>query len=117
MQYKKLQKDKNQLIQALVKGYPFMFTFTVYDSFESSNTITGGVITIPEMTERLIGGIVGICVGYDDDKDRWIIRYFKGIEWGDKGYLYMPSTFMFGAPYQTPELSAFTTDFWIIEIN
>lgn len=110
--YAKLKKDPNQLRQCLANGDPFVFGFTVYESFESANTAATGIMTVPKSSEKILGGHAVMCVGYDYNKKVWIVRNSWGNEWGDKGYFYMPDGVMFGTSSNHQE---YTSDFWCIE--
>lgn len=96
----------NQMRQTLATGYPFVFGFSVYESFESEIVAKTGQIPLPEASEHLIGGHAVMAVGYDDLKKQMIIRNSWGITWGDQGYCYMPYDYI-SNPY-------LATDFWTI---
>ncbi|VBB17771.1 peptidase C1 [Yasminevirus sp. GU-2018] len=113
----RLDKDADQLRQCLANGDPFVFGFTVYESFESEETAKTGIMTVPKPDEKILGGHAVMCVGYDYDKKLWIVRNSWGPEWGDKGYFYMPDEVMFGSPSQNKEITEYTTDFWCIEVT
>ena len=74
----------------LASGYPFVFGSTLYESFESSSFAKTGILPMPKPSERVIGGHAMCCVGYDDDKQWVIVRNSWGVDWGIKGYFYMP---------------------------
>lgn len=74
----------------LAQGYPFVFGFTVYSSFESDAVAKTGIMPMPSPTDSVIGGHAVTCVGYDDSKKWMIVRNSWGTEWGDQGYFYMP---------------------------
>ena len=88
---------------ALASGYPFVFGFTVYESFESDEVASTGIVPMP--SGSALGGHCVMAVGYDDDKSWFICRNSWGPKWGDKGYFYLPYQ------YFTPSL---TDDFWVI---
>src|SRR5258708_28311692 len=56
----------NEMKHTLSLGFPFVFGFAVYESFESPEVAKTGVVPLPLGTERMIGGHVVIAVGYDD---------------------------------------------------
>jgi C1A family cysteine protease len=41
-----------------------------------------------------MGGHAVLCVGYNDRKQRWIMRNSWGKSWGDKGYFYLPYNYL-----------------------
>jgi len=74
----------------LADGYPFVFGFSVYESFESASVARTGVVNLPKRTERQIGGHAVCAVGYDDAAKRVLVRNSWGPGWGQKGYFTMP---------------------------
>ena len=93
----------------LASGLPFVFGFTVYESFYSRDTAVNGMMKWPEKTERSLGGHAVMAVGYDDNLvgGRFIVRNSWSDKWGDKGYFYMPYEYL-----TNNNLSA---DFWVIQ--
>ena len=89
----------------LASGYPFVFGFTVYESFESDIVTRTGIVPMPAKYEQVLGGHAVMAVGYNDAKKWFIVRNSWGPGWGDKGYFYLPYA------YFTPGL---TSDFWVI---
>jgi C1A family cysteine protease len=90
----------------LVEGYPFVFGFSVYTSFMSSQVARTGLVPMPKTQENLLGGHAVICVGYDDNKRVFICRNQWG-NWGDKGYFYMPYNYLTS--------NNLVSDFWVIK--
>ncbi len=96
----------NQMKHTLAIGFPFVFGFLVYESFESEEVAQTGVVPMPGKNERLLGGHAVMAVGYDDEKKWLIVRNSWGVAWGDKGYFFLPYGYLLDA-----HLSA---DFWTI---
>ena len=92
----------------LAAGYPFVFGFTVYESFESDSVAESGVVLMPDVSESALGGHAVMAVGYDDASKRFLIRNSWGAEWGIAGYFTMPYAYAAG--------SNFTDDFWTIRL-
>lgn len=97
-----------QLQSCLSQGYPFVFGFTVYESFESQEVARTGMMPMPQAKEKVIGGHAVMAVGYDDKKQVAIIRNSWGNDWADKGYFYMPYSYITS--------SHLCDDFWTIRI-
>lgn len=87
-------QDINALKTCLAQGFPFVFGFTVYSSFESTQVATTGIVPLPRRKDVPQGGHAVMCVGYDDDRQVFIVRNSWGTNWGDGGYFYMPYTYM-----------------------
>jgi len=69
-------------------GYPFVFGFTVYDSFESAEVEKTGVLNMPASREGVVGGHAVLAVGYDDKAQRFYSAQFVGRELGQKRLLH-----------------------------
>ncbi len=90
----------------LAAGFPFVFGFTVYESFESSQVAQSGVVPMPRPTERTLGGHAVMAAGYDDNKKKFIVRNSWGPAWGLSGYFMMPYAYL--------ENRNLSDDFWTI---
>jgi C1A family cysteine protease len=94
-QYYRLNNTRvRELKHCLASGYPFIFGFSVYDSFESDVIQSTGVLPMPGKYETLLGGHAVMAVGYDDDTKLFKIRNSYGAEWGKRGYFFMPYDFI-----------------------
>jgi C1A family cysteine protease len=77
----------------LAGGFPIVGGFAVYQSFQTSRVATTGIVPMPMRSERMLGGHAILVVGYDDAKQMFIVRNSWGL-WGDKGYCYMPYSYL-----------------------
>ena len=94
------------LLTCLASGYPFVFGFSVYESFESPRVAETGVVPLPRLGERVLGGHAVVACGYDQKASRFTVRNSWGARWGMGGYFTMPFAYLTNA-----FLSA---DFWTI---
>ncbi len=108
VKYQSVIQDLNHIKSALASGFPVVFGFAVYESFESDAVAKTGIVPMPLPTERSLGGHSVSIVGYDDSKQMFIVRNSWGTNWGDKGYFYQPYQYV-----TNPNLSA---DFWVIQV-
>jgi C1A family cysteine protease len=90
----------------LADGFPFVFGFTVYDSFESAETAQTGIVKMPSFLDSCVGGHAVLAVGYSDVEQMFIVRNSWGSSWGLQGYFKMPYQYMVN-----PNLAS---DFWTI---
>lgn len=74
LKYTKLYNFKNQLRQTLYEGYPIIFGFTVYESFDSDEVKKTGIIPIPKRGEKILGGLCCVIVGFNNETNQWIVR-------------------------------------------
>lgn len=105
--YSRVMQSLNQMQAVLASGYPFVFGFTVYESFESQEVAQTGMVPMPQWGEQVLGGHAVMCVGYDNAQQRFIVRNSWSDQWADKGYCYMPYAYLL-SPY-------LSSDFWTIK--
>jgi len=104
--YARVTQDLMQMRGCLAGGYPFVFGFTVYESFESQSVADTGQVPMPASGEQVKGGHAVVAVGYDDQKRVFFVRNSWGTDWGKDGYCFMPYEYLL-----TPHLA---NDFWTI---
>ncbi len=83
-----------EMRMCLAEGFPFVFGFTVYESFESDAVARTGRVNMPQPGEKDVGGHAVMAVGYDDARKRFLIRNSWGTDWGLKGYYTMPYDYL-----------------------
>jgi C1A family cysteine protease len=105
--YQRVIQDLAQLKGCLAAGFPIVFGFSVYDSFESSAVAKSGNAPMPNPTEKLLGGHAVLAVGYDDTNKWFVVRNSWGTGWGMKGYFTLPYDYL-----TDPNLA---DDFWTVK--
>jgi len=108
VQYFRVPQTLTQMKGCLASGYPFVFGFTVYESFESPEVARTGIVPMPSAREKVIGGHCVVAVGYDDATQTFLVRNSWGPGWGIKGYFKMPYSYLL-----TDDLA---TDFWTVRL-
>jgi len=101
--YRSLQ-TLNEMLNCLAEGFPFVFGFTVYESFESLKVAQTGIVPMPKKSERALGGHAVMAAGYDQKQKRFIVRNSWGPQWGQAGYFTMPYAY----------IETLASDFWTI---
>ena len=82
----------NTLKGCLASGYPFVFGFTVYQSFESAAVAKTGIVPMPGPKEKVVGGHAVLAVGYDDSTNQFIVRNSWGPGWGRRATSSCPTS-------------------------
>lgn len=107
--------DKSEFLGCLNNGYPFIFGLNLYTSFNSFQTVLGGVVPTPDLEkEKCIGAHCMMAVGWKKmeqdgkEKEFLIVQNSWGTDWGDQGFCYIPLEYI-----MTNE----SFDFWTIKLT
>jgi C1A family cysteine protease len=107
LKYQSVSRNLNQMKSCLASGLPFVFGFTVYESFESDEVARTGIVPMPQSDEQVLGGHAVIAVGYQDAQQCFIVRNSWSDQWGDNGYCYMPYDYLMH--------KGLASDFWVVQ--
>jgi len=108
MLYASVIQSLDDMRSCLASGFPFVFGFSVYDSFESDIVARTGIVPMPARNESLLGGHAVLAVGYNDQRKMFKVQNSWGSGWGDKGFFYLPYSFI-----SNPSLAS---DMWKITL-
>lgn len=108
LQYLRLNQDLLSMKTCLAAGFPFVFGFTVYESFESAEVTATGKVPMPGPNEAVLGGHAVLAVGYSDASNRFLLRNSWGAQWGINGHFTMPYAYLTD--------SNLSDDFWTVRI-
>lgn len=89
--------------EALASGLPIVFGCLLFDSFDQCNQ-KGGVVPMPnpeDLGRAEHGGHAMCAVGYSDKEKVFIVRNSWGDKWGDKGYCYMPYSYLMNEKFNS----------------
>lgn len=135
VKYQRVTQSEQDFKKVLSSGYPIVFGFLVYPSFESDEVSQTGLVPMPASGGKPLGGHAVAMVGYryiepkteDSESDsetegspgislgkliptsqlQFIVRNSWGPGWGDNGYCYFPADYLLDADL------AF--DFWVVQ--
>lgn len=105
-EYQAVEQNLVAMQSCLASGSPFIFGFTVYESFESAAVDRTGDVPMPKKSESIFGGHDVLIVGYDDATGRFTFKNSYGESWGNKGDGTIPYAYA-----ADPDLAG---DFWTI---
>src|SRR5438105_5652855 len=88
--YQRLVQSLSQMQGCLASGYPFVFGFTVYESFETVEVARTGHAPMPNTRERVLGGHAVCAIGYDDPQGWFVCRNSGGM----LGYFTIPYSYV-----------------------
>ncbi len=108
LSYQRVKRNLNQMKSCLAEGYPFVFGFTMYESFESDKVKASGKLSMPKKDENTLGGHAVMAVGYTESSRQFIVRNSFGEDWGKKGYFTMPYEYLLN--------ESLSDDFWTIRV-
>jgi C1A family cysteine protease len=121
LKYQSPLTDLSNLKAGLQLGYPFVFGFSVYDSFMTDQVAATGMVPMPGPNENQVGGHAVAVVGYDDTTGdstaplprppvpSFLCRNSWGTGWGMEGHFWIPYQYVID-----PNLS---DDFWSIRLE
>ena len=103
--YLHLNVDQVEIKKCLKDGFPISFGLALYESFMSADAARTGNIPYPDIkNERRIGGHCMTIVGYDEEKQIFIVCNSWGTGWGDGGFCFIP--------YKVILNTKWTSDMW-----
>lgn len=108
LSYHRVSRNLLQMKGCLTEGFPFVFGFTVYESFESASVAKTGKLNMPKKSESQVGGHAVMAVGFDDKSRRFIVRNSWGKDWGQNGYFTMPYEYLLA--------ENLSDDFWTVRV-
>ncbi|MFN8179003.1 MAG: C1 family peptidase [bacterium] len=106
--YQRVAQTMSQMKGCLAAGYPFVFGFTVFASFESPAVAKTGKVPMPGPNDAVLGGHAVLAVGYRDAGQQFIAMNSWSTKWGDGGFFYMPYAYLLD-----PDLAA---DLWTVRV-
>lgn len=77
---------------ALVEGYPVIVSLHLHESF--NNIGSDGFVKRPDDADPVVGWHAMVIVGFSDKDKVFIVRNSWGTDFGDKGYCYIPYSYV-----------------------
>jgi C1A family cysteine protease len=108
LRYSRIYQKAASFKVCLTEGYPFVFGFAVYASFESDEVARTGTVPLPGKHEECMGGHAVLCCGYSDKTQRFLCRNSWGKSWGQAGHFTLPYSYVLD--------NNLADDFWTIRL-
>lgn len=108
VEYCRLNQNIMEIKAALAQGHPVILGISIYESFEGELVAKTGIVNMPGPKEAMRGGHAVVLIGYDDRKQRWLLRNSWGDKWGIKGNFTLPYQYILN-----PDLAA---DLWVLRV-
>jgi len=93
-QAKNVKVSLEDIKSALEEGYPVAISLQLYDSFSANYS---GFVCRPteeEINSKKFGNHAMVICGFSEDKKIFIVRNSWGEDFGDKGYCYIPYSYI-----------------------
>ncbi|MGH7743303.1 MAG: C1 family peptidase [Candidatus Dormibacteria bacterium] len=104
--YERVAQSLAHIKSTLANGFPVVFGFTVFSSFETPEVASSGIVPMPQSCDQALGGHAVVLTGYNDTKQRFLVRNSWGDIWGMTGYFTLPYSYV-----TNPQLAS---DFWVV---
>ena len=95
-------KSLSECKQMISDGYGLVAGFVCFDNIWSA---VDGVIPLPAITGKIIGGHAIFLCGYDEVNQRFKFKHSWSHSWGDQGYGYLPYEYL---------LQGYMWDIWTV---
>lgn len=92
VKYRRIRPIIDDFKRSISLGFPVVFGFSVYESFETPDVERTGIMPMPKQGEKILGGHAVVACGYDDKY--LLVRNSWGSDWGQTGYFWMPYKFV-----------------------
>lgn len=104
--YARIVQSMDAIGDTIAAGFPVTLGATLYESFESDEVARTGMVPMPAMSEKSVGGHATLIIGYDDERQLYEVRNSWGKEWGDHGYCWWPYSYVLDRNL--------CDDFWVV---
>ena len=86
---------------------PIIIHLPIYSHFIDIGINSDGEYTLPSDDDTLIGSLCGLLIGYIESKSMYVVKLSIADNFGDKGVIYVPFTF----------ICTYVKDLWILDVH
>jgi C1A family cysteine protease len=105
----RVARELHQLKSSLAAGFPFVCGISIHYSSLDQQVRRTGVIPLPTASDPRFGVHAIAMIGYEDQRQAFIIRNSQGEAWGDRGHGYLPYAYLLD-----PQLASI---FWVVRTD
>lgn len=105
-------RTTQEMMKCLSMGRPFTIGMTIYENFDDPITVNKGIMRMPTVDQRVLGGHAICVIGYDSDFTKsdtfkrsglqtsqvsplmFEARNSYGPDWGDGGHFWVPGEYL-----------------------
>ena len=96
--YALIDQKETALKHCLDEGYPFLFAINIFWPMNEDHMLfETGILSVPNPNQPkppILCSHALCCVGYDDEKQLFLVRNSFGADWCGNGHFYIPYSFM-----------------------
>ena len=92
MRFNRLDVNLDILKTYLTKDKPLILGLPIYSNF--LKTESHPKLSLTNEDDILLGGLVGVIIGYQEADQHFIVRTSKGRRWGERGDIFIPYAYL-----------------------
>lgn len=112
-----LSNNLELIKHVLSEKTPVLCGINVFPSFESEETEKTGVVPMPDFYESPIAAHAITLIGYDDTTNHFKFANSWGVDWGDKGYGYLPYNYFINQNISNQYTHTYPNEVWSFRLD
>ena len=105
--FSRIHNTMGDIKNTLHGNLPIIIQLPIYSHFTDIDINSDGEYTLPGDDDTLIGSFCGLLIGYIESKRMYVVKLCIADNFGDKGVVYVPFTF----------ISTYVKDLWILDVH
>jgi hypothetical protein len=105
--FSRIHNTMGDIKNTLHGNLPIIMHLPIYSHFTDIDINSDGEYTLPSDDDKLIGSLCGLLIGYIESKRMYVVKLCIADNFGDKGVIYVPFTF----------ITTYVKDLWIMDVQ